>query len=81
MKDTGISQFCRMCGPGGTTIKFFATQNGLELVWEHENLPYETSDGIDPDEFTRASDRHNVTTIPWEEVHKLAKMSIPYIGK
>lgn len=55
--------FCRMVGPGGTTVTFSKNnQGGLTAVWENENCPYEdTYEG------------HNISTISKEEWERIKK--------
>lgn len=73
---------CRMVGPGGTTVTFYATPLGIEAVWTNENCPY-FQDGnsypgqrvVTADERGAASDGHNVDTISWEQVRTWAAMA------
>lgn len=76
------SIFCRMVGPGGTTVNFYATEKGIECVWTNENCPY-TQDGgaypgqrvITADERGAASDGHNVDVIDWGTVREMAALA------
>lgn len=64
------STSCRSVGCGGTTIDMYATTEGVECVWTNENCPY-LGDGVTADDRERASDRHNVSRIPWDEMRAL----------
>jgi hypothetical protein len=61
---------CRNCGPGGTTIDFYPTSEGLKAIWHNENLPYDLGGTKDPDTY-EASDGHNVSLISWSTLEKL----------
>ena len=63
---------CRSVGPGGTSVTFYPSPEGLVCVWDNENCPYER-DGVTIDRIGRASDGHNVSVIPWDMVRKMAE--------
>jgi surface antigen len=64
------STSCRSVGCGGTTVDMYATPEGVECVWTNENCPYIYGDVTADDQY-RASDRHNVSRISWEEMRAL----------
>lgn len=62
---------CRSIGPGGTYVHFYPTPEGLKAIWSNENCPYE-HEGVTIDEDTyEASDGHNVSLIPWEDLERV----------
>lgn len=63
---------CRMIGPGGTTVNFYATPEGVKCVWVNENCPYDWGSALPITEDTQeAADGHNVSLIPWDEIQYL----------
>lgn len=73
-----FSVFCRMVGPGGTTVDFYATTDGIEAVWTNENCPYDyAGSGVTRDEHDRADDNHNVDkSIRWDELEDALALAI-----
>jgi hypothetical protein len=64
---------CRNVGPGGTTVQFFATSEGVKCIWTNENCPYDF-DGVTIDEETdEASDGHNVSMLTWDKLEAMLK--------
>lgn len=62
---------CRSVGPGGTSVCFYPTQEGVKCIWENENCPYDFG-GVKIDRDTReASDGHNVSVISWEVIDQM----------
>jgi hypothetical protein len=56
--------FCRSVGPGGTSVDFYATPEGLKAVWENENCPYEGS-----------HKDHNISWLYWQEIQDALKFA------
>jgi hypothetical protein len=75
MKDTqlDIGLFCRSCGPGGTSISFYVTDEGIKAIWNNEELPYKFFDVTINDNY-EASDGHNVDIISFEDFDKMVKL-------
>jgi hypothetical protein len=48
----------------------YATTEGVECVWTNENCPYTDGDVTADDQY-RASDRHNISRISWDEMRAL----------
>lgn len=75
------STSCRMIGPGGTTITFFSTKEGIKCIWENENCPYDFLEGEDGSGIIdipgtnckEAIDGHNVSMLSWKEIEKMLK--------
>lgn len=62
---------CRMVGPGGTTVQFYSTPEGVKCIWTNENCPYDDSP-ID-NETSEAADGHNVSLLSWDELENMLK--------
>ena len=71
------STSCRLVGPGGTTITFFSTKEGIKCIWENENCPYENISAVNHipggGEHLEAVDGHNVSMLSWDEIEKMLK--------
>lgn len=72
MKDPLVID-CRMVGPGGTTLMFYPTPEGIMAVWTNENCPYEGKNVTFDKETWAASDGHNVSMISWEDWEAMSK--------
>lgn len=68
-----VSIFCRSVGPGGTSVTFYATKEGVKCVWDNEDCPYQDPDLTIDSETNEASDGHNVSMLPWKELELLLK--------
>ena len=69
---------CRIVGPGGTTVTFYPSPDGIRCVWVNENCPYDLGGTVD--DIGASSDGHNVDVISWETVRKMAA-SEPIVKK
>ena len=70
---------CRMVGPGGTSVDFYLTKDGIKAIWSNENCPY---DHCEHDEDTyEAEDGHNVSMITWDTLDPLLKQITNYKNK
>jgi hypothetical protein len=75
------STSCRSVGPGGTSVTFFSTKEGIKCVWENENCPYDFSEKEDGSGIANirgtncreALDGHNVSLLSWEEIENMLK--------
>lgn len=73
-----FSVFCRMVGPGGTTVDFYPAGDKIKAVWSNENCPYEPyghKPGDDKSswqdvETYEAKDGHNVSEISWQDLEE-----------
>jgi hypothetical protein len=65
---------CRSVGPGGTMVAMYATREGLKCIWSNESCPYESSDVSINEETYEASDKHNVSLIPWSDFDKIIEV-------
>jgi len=64
---------CRSVGPGGTTVSFYATKDGVKAIWTNENCPYEYDDAKIDEETEESSNGHNVSMLTWEQLEKMLK--------
>lgn len=66
---------CRMIGPGGSSVSFYADEGGVEAIWSNENCPYVSGSGEMRDDGRGAAlDGHNVSVVSWSEVRRLAAL-------
>jgi hypothetical protein len=59
---------CRVVGPGGTSVDFYATKDGVKCIWTNENCPY-----TEAGEHDEALDGSNVDMILWETIERMLK--------
>lgn len=56
------SIFCRLVGPGGTTVEFYPEPGGVRCVWENETT--DEGDGYE-------------STISWDDMRKMMAHAPP----
>lgn len=59
---------CRVVGPGGTSVHFYATTVGVKCIWTNENCPY-----TEAGENDEALDGSNVSMLSWEDIELILK--------
>lgn len=67
------SIFCRSVGSGGTSVSFYATEKGIECIWENESCPFDISTRSERDERNAMLNGENVSIILWEDFLKWAE--------